>query len=139
MSEPRTIKPAGWPRPRGYANGMAARGEFLAIAGMIGWDEQETLVSAEFLPQFEQALRNVVAVAEAAGGTAKNIISLTLYVTNKDQYIAAGSQLGQVYRTVFGKHYPTMALVQVAGLLEPGALVEVQGLAVLPQQEDAPQ
>lgn len=131
MSNHRVISPPGWPRPRGYSNGMAARGELLSVAGMIGWDETEKLVSAEFLPQFEQALRNVVAVVEAAGGTASDLISLTIYVTDKRQYIAAGSELGKTYRAVIGKHYPTMALLQVADLLEPGALVEIAGLAVL--------
>ncbi len=129
---PRTVQPEGWPRPRGYSNGMAGRGELLAIAGQIGWDETETLVSPEFLPQFDKALRNVVAVVEAAGGRPHHLISLTLYVTDKQQYIAAGRQLGETYRAVLGKHFPTMALVQVADLLEPGAVVEVQGLAVLP-------
>ncbi len=129
---PRVIQPEGWPRPRGYSNGMAASGEVLAIAGQIGWDETETLVSSEFLPQFDKALRNVAAVLEAAGGQPHHLISLTLYVTDKRQYIAAGAELGKTYRTVLGKHFPTMALVQVADLLEPGAVVEIQGLAVLP-------
>ncbi|MEM9458873.1 MAG: RidA family protein [Myxococcota bacterium] len=128
----RVVQPPGWPRPRGYSNGMAARGEVLAIAGQIGWDERETLVSIEFLPQFEQALRNVAAVLEAAGGQPEHLISLTLYVTDKHQYLAAGAALGKTYRAVLGKHYPAMALVQVAALLEDGALVEIQGLAVLP-------
>ena len=111
---------------------MAASGEVLAIAGQIGWDETETLVSSEFLPHFEKALRNVVAVLEAAGGQPHHLLSLTLYVTDKRQYIAAGAELGKTYRAVLGKHFPTMALVQVADLLEPGAVVEIQGMAVLP-------
>jgi enamine deaminase RidA (YjgF/YER057c/UK114 family) len=129
---PRMVQPPGWPRPRGYSNGMAARGELLAIAGQIGWDEHERLVSAEFLPQWAQALRNVAAVLEAAGGEPRHLVSLTVYVTDKRQYIAAGAELGRTYREVMGKHFPTMALVQVADLLEPGALVEIQALAVLP-------
>ncbi|MEM7159838.1 MAG: RidA family protein [Myxococcota bacterium] len=136
MSDPRIVQPEGWKRPRGYSNGMAASGEMLSVAGMIGWDADEKLVSTEFLPQFEQALRNVVAVVEAAGGQARHLISLTIYVTDKRQYIAAGAALGQIYRSVMGKHFPTMALVQVAALLEDAALVEIQGLAVLPPQAD---
>ena len=136
MSEPRIVQPPGWKRPRGYSNGMAATGEMLSVAGMIGWDADEKIVSSEFLPQFEQALRNVVAVVEQAGGTAQNLISLTIYVTDKQQYIASGAELGRVYRSVMGKHFPTMALVQVAALLEDAALVEIQGLAVLPPQAD---
>ncbi len=134
MNDPRIVQPPGWPRPRGYSNGMAARGELLAIAGQIGWDAQEKLVSPEFLPQFEQAMRNVVAVVEAAGGQPRHIISLTLYVLDKQAYIAGGARVGQIYRAAMGKHFPTMALVQVADLLEPGAVVEVQGLAVLPPE-----
>jgi enamine deaminase RidA (YjgF/YER057c/UK114 family) len=135
---PRTIQPPGWPRPRGYSNGMAARGELLAIAGLIGWDEHERLVSPEFLPQWTQALRNVAAVLHAAGGEPRHLVSLTVYVTDKRQYLAAGAELGRTWREVMGKHYPAMALVQVADLLEPGALVEIQGLAVLPEPSMPP-
>jgi enamine deaminase RidA (YjgF/YER057c/UK114 family) len=136
--DPRIVQPPGWPRPRGYSNGMAARGEILAIAGQIGWDEHETLVSPEFLPQWTQALRNVAAVLHAAGGQPQHLVSLTVYVTDKQQYLAAGSELGRTWREVMGKHFPTMALVQVADLLEPGALVEIQGLAVLPVPQADP-
>jgi enamine deaminase RidA (YjgF/YER057c/UK114 family) len=136
--DPRIVQPPGWPRPRGYSNGMAARGEILAIAGQIGWDEHETLVSPEFLPQWTQALRNVAAVLHAAGGQTQHLVSLTVYVTDKHQYLAAGSELGRTWREVMGKHFPTMALVQVADLLEPGALVEIQGLAVLPVPQADP-
>ncbi len=132
MSTTRTILPPGWPRPKGYSNGVAARGEVLAIAGMIGWDAQERLVSPEFVPQFRQALENVRAVVDAAGGAPEHIISLTIYVVDKQQYCAALPEVGRVYREVLGRNFPTMALVQVADLLEPGALVEIQGLAVLP-------
>lgn len=134
MPRPRTIEVPGWPRPRGYANGMAARGELLAIAGEIGWDASETIVSDEFVPQFRQALANVVAVVEAAGGAPSDIISLTIYVTDKREYVAGIAELGQVYRALLGKHFPAMALVQVAALLEDRAKVEIQGLAVLPDR-----
>lgn len=129
---PRTVEVPGWPRPRGYANGMAARGELLAIAGEIGWDEREQIVSDEFAPQFRQALANVVAVVEAAGGTPSDLISLTIYVTDKREYVAAIAEVGQIYRALLGKHFPAMALVEVAALLEDRAKVEIQGLAVLP-------
>ena len=111
---------------------MAARGELLAVAGMIGWDTQERLVSAEFVPQFRQALENVLAVVQAAGGGPEHLLSLTIYVTDKREYIAALTELGQVYRAVLGRHYPAMALVQVAALLEDAAKVEIQALAALP-------
>lgn len=135
----RIVQPPGWPRPRGYSNGMAACGELLAIAGQIGWDEHERLVSPEFLPQWVQALRNVAAVLQAAGGGPEHLVSLTIYVVDKHEYIAAGSELGRTFREVMGKHFPTMALVQVADLLEPGARVEIQGLAVLPAKAMPPE
>lgn len=135
----RVVQPPGWPRPRGYSNGMAARGEILAIAGQIGWDEHERLVSPEFLPQWVQALRNVATVLQAAGGGPEHLVSLTIYVVDKHEYIAAGAELGRTFREVMGKHFPTMALVQVADLLEPGARVEIQGLAVLPMATMPPE
>ena len=132
-SRARTITPPGWPRPRGYSNGMAARGELLAVAGMIGWDAQERLVSDEFVPQFRQALANVRDVVLAAGGQPGDIVSLTIYVTDKREYIAALSEVGAAYRELLGRHYPAMALVQVAALLEDRAKVEIQALAALPE------
>ena len=131
----RTILPPGWKRPRGYANGMAKRGELLAVAGQIGWNEREEFESDEFLPQFLQALRNVAAVVDAAGGTPADIISLTLYVTDKQEYLADLPAVGAAYREVLGKHFPSMALVEVADLLEDRARVEIQALAVLDTTE----
>jgi enamine deaminase RidA (YjgF/YER057c/UK114 family) len=114
---------------------MAARGELLAVAGMIGWDAQERLVGDEFVPQFRQALANVCDVVRAAGGLPQHIVSLTLYVTDKQAYIAGLREVGEAYRALLGKHYPAMALVQVAALLEDRAKVEIQALAVLPTSE----
>ena len=128
---PRTILPAGWKRPRGYANGMAASGELLAIAGQIGWNADEQFESDDFGHQFHQALANVVAVVTSAGGSPADIISLTIYVTDKREYVAAIAEVGQAYRELIGKHFPAMALVGVRELLEDRAKVEIQGLAVL--------
>ena len=116
----RTILPPGWKRPRGYANGMAKRGELLAVAGQIGWNAREEFESDEFLPQFRQALRNVAAVVDAAGGTPADIISLTLYVTDKQEYLADLPAVGAAYREVL-EHFPSMALVEVVDLLEDRA------------------
>ena len=138
---PRTILPDGWSRPRGYANGMSvpmAGGELLAIAGQIGWNAREEFESLEFGPQFRQALQNVVAVVEAAGGTVQDIISLTIYVTDKREYIAQIEQVGAAYRELLGKHFPAMALVGVRELLEDRAKVEIQGLAVLQAKRETP-
>lgn len=111
---------------------MAARGELLAVAGMIGWDAQEHLVSDEFVPQFRQALANVCDVVRAAGGQPQHILSLTIYVTDKREYIAGLREVGEAYRALLGRHYPAMALVQVTALLEDRAKVEIQALAALP-------
>lgn len=126
------VQPDDWPRPRGYSNGMRARGELLAIAGQIGWDRDGQLVSDEFADQFERALANVLEVVTHAGGTAEALLALTIYVTDRDAYLAARTDVGERYRRLLGRHYPAMALVIVAGLLEPGAKVEIQALAVLP-------
>lgn len=132
MSDARTIQPADWAAPRGYVNGMAKRGELLAIAGQIAWDAQQRIVSDELDAQFGQCLANVVAVVEAAGGHASDVISLTVFVTDKQRYLAATKALSSIWRTHFGRHYPAMALVEVSALVEDRALVEIQGLAVLP-------
>lgn len=113
---------------------MAGSGETLAIAGQVAWDLHEKIVSDDFAAQFRQALANVVAVINAAGGRPEHLISLTIYVTSTREYVAALPGVGQAYRELIGKHFPTMALVGVAELLEEGAKVEIQGLAVLPDR-----
>jgi enamine deaminase RidA (YjgF/YER057c/UK114 family) len=134
MSE--TIHPAGWAPARGYANGMLApHGRLLAVAGQIAWDAQQQVVSDDFPAQFEQALANVVQVVTSAGGLADQIISLTIYVTDKQAYLYHLREVGAGYRRVMGKHYPAMALVEVKGLLEPRAKVEIQALAVIPEAD----
>ncbi len=128
----RVIQPEGWPRPKGYANGVAATGEILFIAGQIGWGTDEKLVSDEIVPQFEKALENVVAVLRAAGGSPEHIARVTIYVTDKTVYKAATRAIGEAWQRVLGKVFPAMSLVQVADLLEDGALVEIEATAVLP-------
>ena len=128
----RAVQPPGWPRPHGYSNGMAARGEIIAVAGQIGWDERGVLAGPGFAEQFERALANVAAVVRAAGAEMSDLVSLTIYVIDRVEYAGALKQIGAAYRKIMGEHYPAMALIQVAGLLEPGAKVEIQGLAVRP-------
>ena len=111
---------------------MRARGETLAIAGQIGWNARGELVGGGFVPQFEQALANVLEIVRTAGGTAEDLVSFTVYVTDRREYLEALGPVGEAYRRVLGRHYPAMALVMVAGLLDPSAKVEIQGLAVLP-------
>lgn len=124
------INPESWPRPRGYSNGVLAEGRILCIAGQIGWNERGQFVSDDFTAQAEQALRNIIAIVRAAGGTRENIARLTWYVTNKHEYIAA-TGLGRVYGATMGSHYPAMSLVVVAALLEDRAKVEIEATAVL--------
>jgi enamine deaminase RidA (YjgF/YER057c/UK114 family) len=129
------INPPSLARPRGYSHGAAARGRTLALAGQIGWDKDARLVSTEFAPQFAQALANLAETLRAAGGRPEDLVSLRIYVTDKRRYLAAAKEVGEAYRAVLGRHYPAMALVQVADLLEDGALVEIEGLAVVPDEE----
>jgi enamine deaminase RidA (YjgF/YER057c/UK114 family) len=132
-----TINPPGWPRPSGYANGVVAEGRYLAISGQIGWNERNELVSDDFLAQASQALRNVMAVLRAAGGDTQHLVRLTWYVTDKNEYRQNVRALGAAYREIVGAHYPAMALVAVAGLLEEGAKVEIEGTAILPPAHPA--
>lgn len=126
------INPRELGAPRGYSNGMLApAGRVLAIAGQIGWGADGKLVSDDFVAQFTRALGNVVAVLHEAGGVPGDVILLRIYVTDKKLYNARLKEIGGAYRELMGAHYPAMALVQVADLLEPGALVEIEGMAVI--------
>lgn len=126
------IEPAGWKAPRGYSNAIRVEGaqRLLFVAGQIAWDAQQQLVGrGDFARQFDQALANVVALVRAAGAAPEHVARLTIYVTDKRQYLAQAKALGAIWRTHFGRHYPAMALVQVADLLEDGALVEIEATA----------
>ena len=126
------VNPPSLARPHGYSHGAMGRGRTLALAGQIGWDASARLVSRDMVPQFAQALGNLVEVLRAAGGRPEDLISLRIYVTDKKRYLASVREIGEEYRRLLGKHYPAMALVQVADLHEDGALVEIEGLALIP-------
>ncbi|MSP26250.1 MAG: RidA family protein [Myxococcales bacterium] len=126
-----TVLPEGWTRPSGYSNGVVASGRLLFVAGQIGWNERAEFGSDELVPQTRQALANVLAVVQAAGGCATDIVRLTIYVTDLDAYRRELRAFGATYRQLMGKHFPAMALVGVAGLVEPRALVEIEATAVL--------
>lgn len=128
----RVIQPKGWPRPRGYANGILASGRFLAVAGQIGGKPPSMELPRGLVPQFAQCLNNVVAVVERAGGEPLHVVSMTIFVTDQRQYHSASKEIGKAWRARFGKHYPAMTLVEVKALMEPHALVEIQAMAVLP-------
>lgn len=125
------VNPTEWPRPKGYSNGIKGRGEILFIAGQIGWDKDNKIVSSDFAAQARQALENIVTVVRTAGGASQHIARMTWYVVDKGEYLAAAQSVGEHYRAVFGKHYPAMTLVEVKSLLEPGAKVEIEATAIL--------
>jgi enamine deaminase RidA (YjgF/YER057c/UK114 family) len=126
-----TVEVPGWPRPKGYANGVIATGRTLHVAGQIGWNAEQRFEHHDLLAQFGQALDNVLAVVRAAGGAPESVVKMTVYVTDLAAYRAIGPALGPVWRARFGKHFPAMALVGVTGLVEQEALVEIETIAVL--------
>jgi len=128
------INPASLGAPIGYSHGVVADagGKLLFIAGQIAWNENQQIVSDDFVEQFDQSLANVVTVLHAAGGDPANVTRLVIYVTTKSEYLEQIKQVGERYRKHMGKHFPAMVLVQVAGLLDDAAKVEIEGMAVLP-------
>ncbi|MBP6608040.1 MAG: RidA family protein [Deltaproteobacteria bacterium] len=133
------VQPADWAAPRGYSNGVVAPygRRLLAVAGQVGWRPDATMVTPAagedaFVAQFRQALANVATIVRTAGGELTDVMSLRLYVIDKRHYLACTRELGRVYREIFGKHYPAMALIVVAGLLEDSALLEIEALAAIP-------
>ncbi|CAN5684722.1 RidA family protein [soil metagenome] len=118
--------------PRGYSHGIVATGRLLFVAGQIGWNARAEIVSDQFVAQFDQALANVLSVVKEAGGSAEAIARLTIYVTDKAEYLAASREIGERYRARMGRHYPAMTLVEVRALLEDGARVEIEATAVMP-------
>jgi len=125
------LQPSGWPRPRGYVNGMVGAGRTVFVAGQIGWDEQGRF-AAGFVPQVAQALRNVAAVLAEAGALPSDVARMVWYVTDIAAFRAAGAPLGVAWREVMGRHYPAMAVVGVTALVETEALVEIEATAVIP-------
>ena len=126
------VQPKGWPRPKGYANGIIAEGKMFFIAGQVGWNEKEEFESDDFVKQTEQALKNIVAVLTEGGARPEHIARMTWYVTSKSEYLDRLPEIGKVYKAVIGAVYPTMSLVQVAGLVETGAKLEIEATAVVP-------
>jgi enamine deaminase RidA (YjgF/YER057c/UK114 family) len=130
------LQPHGWARPRGYSNGMAARGRLIYVAGQIGWDGNGRFASPRMADQVRQALLNIVAVLAEAGGAPGHVVRLTWYVTSREEYYEQLADIGAAYRAVMGKHFPTMSVVQVVALMEKEALVEIEATAVLPEPRE---
>jgi enamine deaminase RidA (YjgF/YER057c/UK114 family) len=127
------LQPTGWAAPKGYANGVCASGRQIYLAGQIGWNESQQLVSSRFAVQVRQALQNIVVLLAQAGGRPEHLVRLTWFVTDLDEYRAELKEIGAAYRDVIGRHYPPMSVVGVAGLLEQGAKVEIEATAVMPE------
>jgi enamine deaminase RidA (YjgF/YER057c/UK114 family) len=128
------VQPDGWAKPRGYTNGAVASGKIVTVAGQVGWNPSTCLFEADdFAGQVRQTLHNLVDVLLAADARPHDLVRLTWYVVNRDEYIAASKQIGAAYREIIGNHYPPMSLVFVSGLLESQARVEIEGTAVIPE------
>jgi enamine deaminase RidA (YjgF/YER057c/UK114 family) len=128
----RIVQPEGWPRPRGYANGIVAEGRLVFVSGQVGWDEREQFASDDLVAQTRQALANLVTVLAAAGAKPQHVARLTWYITDKREYVRRGREIGAVYRELMQGHYPAMSMVQVAALMEDRAKIEIEATAVVP-------
>jgi enamine deaminase RidA (YjgF/YER057c/UK114 family) len=126
------LQPPGWATPRGYANGIAAHGTIVSIAGQIGWNAQCEFETDDFAGQARQALANIVAVLAEAGGKPEHLVRMTWYVVDKREYVAAYPAIGAAYREVIGRHFPAMTAVQVVALIEDRARVEIEATAIVP-------
>ncbi len=128
------LQPPGWPRPKGYANGISVpAGRTIYTAGVIGWDEREMIVSHRLDQQFGQALRNIVAIIAEGGAKPEHIVRLTIYITDRTQYLQQRDELAPIWKDIMGSHYPVIALVEVKALVNSAALVEIEATAVVPE------
>lgn len=128
------LQPPGWARPKGFSNGIAARGRLVFVAGQVGWTGQGEWREHGFAGQFRQALENIISVLKEANGGPEHIVRLTWYVLDKREYLASLREVGAAYRELMGRHYPTMAVVQVSGLVENEARLEIEATAVIPEE-----
>ena len=130
----KVLHPQGWSPPQGYANGIAASGTVVFVAGQVGWNAQQKFESADIVPQFEQALKNVLAVLAEAGGRPEHICRMTAYCCDKPAYLAARTALGRIWRALMGRHYPAMSMIFVADLLDSPGKIELEATAVIPAE-----
>ena len=128
------LHPRNWKPAKGYANGVAAEGRTIFLAGQIGWNAEQKFESRDFVAQTRQALRNIVAIVQEAGGRPEHVTRLTWFVTDKKEYLSRLAEVGEAYRSVMGKHFPAMTMVQVVALIEDDAKVEIEALAVVPSR-----
>ncbi len=125
------LQPPNWPRPKGYSNGIKARGEMVFVAGQVGWNEQEEFTSDAIEDQIRQALKNILAILKEAGAGPEHIVRMTWFVTHRQEYLDKQKEVGAAYREVMGNVYPVMSLIGIAGLIEHGAKVEIEATAVI--------
>ena len=128
----RILQPADWSRPKGYANGIEATGRLVFIAGQIGWNKEGRFERHDFAGQFEQTLKNILIVLREASAGPEHIVRMTWFVTDKHAYLSDAKRVGEIYRTLMGRNFPTMSVVQVVALVEDDALVEIEATAVVP-------
>ena len=129
----KTLLPPGWPRPRGYSNGVSARGRTIFTAGVVGWDSAERFAALDLAGQFRQALENVLAILAEDEATAEHVVRMTCYVTSVEEYRASLAEIGSAWRDTMGRHYPAMTVVGISALVEPEAKVEIEATAVVPE------
>lgn len=132
MSVHQVLQPPGWPRPRGYANGIAASGRMVFTGGVVGWNAEERFAAADFAGQFRQVALNTLAILAEAGAAPDHIVRMTWYVVSREEYLGAVKEVGATYRELFGRNFPAMAVVEVSGLVEPAARLEIETTAVVP-------
>lgn len=131
----RTLLPEGWPRPKGYANGIEAEGRLVFVAGMVGWDRRGIFTSDTFSGQFRQVLRNTLDVLAEANAAPEHIVRMTWYVTDRQDYLDSLKEVGAIWRELIGSHYPAMAVVEVSALMEEHAKLEIESTAVIPDRD----
>jgi len=128
------LQPAGWPKAKGYSNGIVASGKTIYVGGMVGWNVNEEFETDDFAAQFRQVLMNIVAVLNEAGAKPEHIVRMTWFIGDKKEYNASLKEMGAAYRNIIGRHYPAMAVLQVSGFIEDGAKLEIEATAVIPNE-----
>jgi enamine deaminase RidA (YjgF/YER057c/UK114 family) len=128
----KALQPPGWPRPKGYSNGISARGRTIYTAGVIGWDAEERFAAEDLPGQFRQVLLNTLAILAEDGAGPEHVVRMTCYVTSRDDYVAGLAEIGAAWRETMGRYFPAMAVVEVSALVEPAARVEIETIAVVP-------
>lgn len=128
----KALLPPGWPRPKGYSNGISARGRTIFTAGVVGWNEKEEFAASDLPGQFRQVLLNIIAILAEDGAGPEHIVRMTCYVTSRDDYVAGLAEIGAAWRETMGRNFPTMAVVEVSALVEPAAKVEIEATAMVP-------